>query len=78
MSNTLDKDSYELGVNDAFGFMEANTLPATDKQKKFMRKLGLKVRKDLSLTEARIRISAVLEARKNFQYDEPYWGPDFL
>jgi hypothetical protein len=74
----IDNDSYQLGVNDAFGFMEANTLPATDKQKKFMRKLGLKVRKGMSLNEARIRISAVLEARKNFEYDEPYWGHDFL
>lgn len=67
MSKELCIDSYELGIADAFSSLD--TRPATRKQKKLMRKLGLKIRKDMTLVEAKIRISAVLEAKSYFGID---------
>lgn len=58
------EDSYRLGLADAFSSIDKR--PATVKQKDFTSKLGLKIKEGLTLKEAQIRISAVLEAKEFF------------
>lgn len=71
MNDVFCEKSYLLGVSDALSGIDRR--PATEKQKDFMETLGLSVKQNLTLKEAKIRISAVLEAKKYFQNDECFY-----